>query len=146
MAIDRRQFIRIGPGAVAMRMVSVHAAGMGSRPRASKAMRNLPIIDVHMHAYPADAGLPESLVNPATGKPTKLKDGEAHMQACLAEMKRLNVVKGVVSGGSGDRLAAALHWRETAPDRIIAAAGVRGSEEPPLPEIRVPREAFEPGR
>src|SRR5262249_10730251 len=135
MAIDRRRFIQLGAGAIGMRMVSVHAAGIGSRPAASKpltaaskAVRKLPIIDVHMHAYPADVALPESLANPATGKPTKLKDGEAHMQACLAEMKRLNVVKGVVSGGTGDRLAAASHWRETAPDRIIAAAGVRGSE------------------
>jgi predicted TIM-barrel fold metal-dependent hydrolase len=146
MVIDRRQFIRLGAGAVAMRMVSIHAAGIDLRPAAAKAMRKAPIIDVHMHAYPADEALPASLVNPVTGKPTRLKDGEAHMQACLAEMKRLNVVKGVVSGGTGDRLAAASHWRETAPDRIIAAAGVRGSEDTPLPEIGALRKAFESGR
>jgi uncharacterized protein len=146
MAIDRRQFIRLSAGAVAMRMVSIHAAGIDSRPAASKAMRKLPIIDVHMHAYPADEALPASLVNPVTGKPTRLKDGEAHLQACLAEMKRLNIVKGVVSGGTGDRLAAASHWRETAPDRIIAGAGVRGSEDTPLPEIGALRKAFESGR
>src|SRR5262245_15786906 len=99
-----------------------------------------------MHAYPADVALPESLVNPVTGKPARVKDGEAHLQACLAEMKRLNVVMGVVSGGTGDRLAAASHWRETAPDRIIAAAGVRGSEDTPLPEIGALRKAFESGR
>jgi len=51
-------------------------------------------------------------------------------------------VKGVVSGGSGDRLAAALHWHEAAPDRIIAGAGVRGSEDTPLPEIGVLRKEF----
>ena len=45
----------------------------------------------------------------------------------LAEMKRLNIVKGVVSGGSGDRIAAAIRWKEAAPDRIIAGAGIRGS-------------------
>ena len=146
MRIDRRQFIRLSAGAVAMRMVSIHAAGIDSRPAASRTMRKLPIIDVHMHAYPADEALPASLVNPVTGKPTRLKDGEEHMQACLAEMKRLNVVKGVVSGGSGDRLAAASHWRETAPDRIVAAAGVRGSADTPLPEIGALRKAFESGR
>jgi predicted TIM-barrel fold metal-dependent hydrolase len=146
MTIDRRQFIRLSAGAVAMRIVSIRAAGIDSRPAASNAIRKSPIIDVHMHAYPADEALPASLVNPATGKPTRLKDGEAHLQACLAEMKRLNVVKGIVSGGTGDRLAAALHWRETAPDRIIAGAGVRGSADTPLPEVGTLRKAFESGQ
>ena len=68
------------------------------------------------------------------------------MRACLAEMKRLNVVKGIVSGGDGDRLAAAMHWHEAAPDRIIAAAGVRGSADTPLPEMEVLRKAFGDGR
>jgi uncharacterized protein len=146
MTIDRRQFIRPSAGAVAMGMVNIHAAGIDSRPAASKAMRKLPIIDVHMHPYPADEALPASLVNPVTGKSTSLKGGEAHLQACLSEMKRLNVVKGIVSGGTGDRLAAASHWRETAPNRIIAGAGVRGSEDTPLPEIGPLRKAFESGR
>lgn len=146
MAINRRQFIQLSAGAAAMSMVSINASEMGSRPAAdSTATRKLPIIDVHMHAYPADTALP-SLPNPVTGKPTGLRDGEAHLQACLAEMKRLNVVKGIVSGGDGDRLAAASHWHETAPDRIIAAAGVRGSADTPLPEIRVLRRAFQEGR
>jgi uncharacterized protein len=108
--------------------------------------RREPIIDVHMHAYPAGVALPASLPNPVTGTSPGLKDGEAHLQACLAEMKRLNIVKGVVSGGDGNRLAVALHWRDAAPDRIIAAAGVRGSEDTPLPEIGVLRKAFEERR
>lgn len=68
------------------------------------------------------------------------------MLACLAEMKRLNIVKGIVSGGTGDRLAAALQWRDAAPDRVIAGAGVRGSEDTPLPELSVLRKAFADGR
>src|SRR5882724_10826570 len=91
-----------------------------------------PIIDVHMHAYPADEVFALPLDNPITAKPLMVKNGEAHMQACLAEMKRLNIVQGVVSGGSGDRLGAALHWREAAPDRLIAGAGIRGSADTPL--------------
>jgi predicted TIM-barrel fold metal-dependent hydrolase len=55
-------------------------------------------------------------------------------------------VKGVVSGGDGDRLAAAAHWRDAAPDRIIAGAGVRGSADTPLPDIEVLRKAFQDGR
>ena len=88
---------------------------------------------------PGGRGLPAALVNPATGTATTLKNGAAHLQACLAEMKRLNIVKGVVSGGDGDRLAAAVHWHDAAPDRIIAAAGIRGSADTPLPEVDVLR-------
>jgi predicted TIM-barrel fold metal-dependent hydrolase len=98
-----------------------------------------------MHCYPADEVLPP-LPNPATGKLTGLKNGEAHLQACLAEMKRFNIVKGIVSGGSGDRLGAAMHWHDSAPDRMIAAAGIRGSEDTPLPDIGVLRNAFQDGR
>jgi predicted TIM-barrel fold metal-dependent hydrolase len=61
-------------------------------------------------------------------------------------MKRLNVVKGVVSGGDGDRLAAAIQWRDADPERIIAAAGVRGSADIPLPPVDVLRAAFTDGR
>jgi len=103
-----------------------------------------PIIDVHLHAYPADEPIP-ALSNPATNEPGTQKDGHAHLQACLAEMRRLNIVKGVVSGGGGDRLAAAARWRDAAPDLFIAGAGVRGSTEIPLPEIGLLRAAFETG-
>jgi len=102
------------------------------------------IIDVHMHAYPADMAL--TAINPATGKPTEVKNGEQHLQACLSEMKRLNIVKSVVSGGDGDRLAAAEHWRAAAPDRVIEGAGVRGSADTPLPELGILRKAFEERR
>ena len=105
-----------------------------------------PIIDVHMHAYSADAPISASAGNPVTGKPPGVADGEAHMRACLAEMKRLNVVKGIVSGGSGDRLAAAMQWHDAAPDRILAGAGVRGSADTPLPDLAVLRDAFAAGR
>lgn len=104
-----------------------------------------PIIDVHMHAYPASEAIPV-IANPANGGLPGVADGEAHLQAVLAEMKRLNIVKGVASGGSGDRLGAALHWSDAAPDRILAGAGVRGSADTPLPEIGVLRKAFGEGR
>ncbi|HWR14088.1 MAG TPA: amidohydrolase family protein [Terriglobales bacterium] len=105
-----------------------------------------PKIDVHMHAYPADTTIDKSLLNPITGKPPQIKNGEEHLRACLAEMKRLNIVRGIVSGGTGDRLAAATHWREADPERIIGGAGVRGSEDAPLPSLNVLREAFQSGR
>jgi predicted TIM-barrel fold metal-dependent hydrolase len=61
-------------------------------------------------------------------------------------MKRLNIVKGVVSGGDGDRLAAAMQWHDADPHGIIAGAGVRGSEDTPLPPLSVLRNAFKDGR
>jgi predicted TIM-barrel fold metal-dependent hydrolase len=115
--------------------------GLSAASVANQASRHAPIIDVHLHAYPADAAIPAS-PNPVTGTPPGVKDGQAHLQACLAEMARLNIVTGVVSGGDGDRLAAAVHWRDAAPQRIIAAAGVRGSAEVPLPDLGVLRAAF----
>ena len=104
-----------------------------------------PIIDVHLHAYPADEAIPD-IANPANGKKPGVKNGEEHRQAVLAEMRRLNVVKGIVSGGSGDRLEAAIRWHDAAPDRIIAGAGVRGSADTPLPKLDLLRKAFQEGR
>jgi uncharacterized protein len=138
MAIERRRFLQLCAGAGAMAMSRARAAAYTPSPK-------LPIIDVHLHAYPEDMVLPAT-PNPVTGKLPVAKDGEAHLRACLAEMKRLNVVKGIVSGGSGDRLAAAEHWHTAAPDRIIAGAGVRGSEDTPLPEIGLLRKEFAEGR
>lgn len=64
------------------------------------------------------------------------------MRAVFAEMERLNIVKGIVSGGTGDRLAAAIQWQDAAPDRIVAGAGVRGSEDTPLPDLDGLRKLF----
>lgn len=105
-----------------------------------------PIIDVHLHAYPPTTPFPDGIPNPVTGAPNQLKDGEAHLQAVLAEMKRFNIVTGVVSGGTGDRIAAAIHWHEVAPERFLAGAGIRGSADTPLPDFTVVRQAFQDGR
>ena len=153
--MERRYFLHtlLAGGAVAAGRRLHHATSLiaASPPRASlgasaQTAGHGPIIDVHMHAYPVDVALPDALVNPVTGTATTLKNGAAHLQACLAEMKRLNVVKGVVSGGGGDRLAVASHWRDTDPDRFIAAAGIRGSADTPLPDVAVLRTAFQSGR
>src|SRR5215468_1924748 len=104
-----------------------------------------PIIDVHLHAYPPDEVIPD-IANPANGNKPGVKNGEEHRQKVFAELKRLNIVKGVVSGGSGDRLAAAIRWRETDPTRIIAGAGIRGSADTPLPSLDVLRKFFQDGK
>jgi uncharacterized protein len=149
----RRNFLQLVGGGLATVPVLAERGGRasaeargGSSDAPVQADGRGPIIDVHMHAYPADMAFSAELTNPVTGKPTGLKNGEAHLQACLAEMKRLNIVRGVVSGGDGDRLGAAMHWHDAAPDRFIAGAGVRGSTEIPLPELSVLRKAFADGR
>jgi predicted TIM-barrel fold metal-dependent hydrolase len=101
-----------------------------------------PIIDVHMHSYPVDAEMPDPLVNPISGKKLPVRNGAEHYQACLAEMKRHNIVHGIVSGGNGDRLQAALQWQQNDPARFIAGASIRGSEDTPLPDIDLLRKAF----
>jgi predicted TIM-barrel fold metal-dependent hydrolase len=150
MAIDRRRFLKLGAGSVGMSMVAHYAAAVGKKPDTATAdsmSRKRPIIDVHLHAYPADMVIEKSMVNPATGKAPEIRNGEEHLRACLAEMKRLNIVKGIVSAGAGeDRLAVAAHWCDVAPDRVIAGAAVRGSEDTPLPEVGVLRDAFQKGR
>ena len=140
----RRHFLTVAGGGLTAPLLVRRAGAAETRPVA-RATHREPIIDVHLHAYPADAAIDAALANPATGRPSGVANGAAHLQACLAEMKRLNIVKGVVSGGDGDRIAAAVRWHDAAPDRIIAAAGIRGSEEIPLPPLDVLREAFTKG-
>jgi predicted TIM-barrel fold metal-dependent hydrolase len=140
----RRHFLTVaGTGLTAPLLV--RSLGAAEPRPAARAAHREPIIDVHLHAYPADGAIDAALANPATGRPSGVANGEAHLQACLAEMKRLNIVRGVVSGGDGDRLAAAAHWHDAAPDRFIAAAGIRGSEQIPLPPLDVLRTAFTKG-
>ena len=127
-------------GLLGLRLV----AGCHPEPRAPAA-RHEPIIDVHMHAYPPTAALPET-VDPITHKPTGLTNGEDHLRATLAVMNRLNVVTAVVSAGDGDRLAVVEHWRQAAPDRFIAGAGIRGSTEIPLPTVDTLRAGFREGK
>lgn len=136
MPINRRQFLQLGSSSVALSLIPSSSAATTDQQ---------PIIDVHLHAYPDDMPIPAA-VNPATGKAVRLKNGAEHRAACLAEMKRLNIVKGIVSGGDGDRIAAAISWHDADPDRIIAGAGVRGSEDTPLPDLNQLRSAFKEGR
>jgi len=124
---------------------SILAGVLAAAAPVATAQTREPIIDVHLHAYPPDEAIPD-VANPANGKKPGVKTGEEHRQKILAEMKRLNVVKGVVSGGSGDRLGAAIRWREADPSRFIAGAGIRGSADTPLPALDVLRKAFQTGQ
>lgn len=136
MTIGRRTFLQMGAGAM---------AAVAASPGALAAARPRRIIDVHMHAYPAATDFGRPIVNPITGAKSPIRNGADHMEACIAEMKRRNVVMGVVSGGDGDRLKAATDWHDRDPARFIAGAGVRGSDDTPLPPLDVMRRAFAEG-
>lgn len=98
-----------------------------------------PIIDMHLHAYPADFDLSKS-PHPFTGKPPVYKDGTGHIQAVIAEMKRLNIVKGVVSIGNGSP-EAVLELTKYAPDMIVPSYGMfLGTND--LPDLKEFEKAF----
>jgi len=133
MQMDRRHFLRLGA-------VAGLALTAGRLPAADGPRRRS--IDVHMHSYPVDWPMPDPLANPITGNKIAVRNGAEHFTACLAEMKRHNVVKGIVSGGNGDRLGAALKWHDNDPARFVAGASIRGSEDTPLPDLAVLRKGF----
>jgi predicted TIM-barrel fold metal-dependent hydrolase len=138
MQIGRRNFLKMGGATIATMALpgTLTANAAGDRP----------IIDVHMHAYPATTQFPNPIVNPITGAKSPIRNGADHLSACIAEMKRHNVVRGIVSGGDGDRLQAAIDWHDRDPDRFVAGASIRGSADTPLPPLDTLRTAFATGR
>lgn len=138
MHIGRRDFLKYGSGTIA-------ALALPGALSAADTVRE-PIIDVHMHAYPQTMKLPFPIVNPITKAKSPITTGAEHLAACLDQMKRYNIVKGVVSGGDGDRLQAAYDWHDRDPNRFVAGAGIRGSDDTPLPPLKVLRQAFASGK
>ncbi len=78
-----------------------------------------PIIDVHVHGYEKDERWTHRVPNPASGQPMTATTEQAHMRATLAEMKKYNVVKAVVSSD----YQAALRWKAAAPNQIMLSYG-----------------------
>src|SRR5688572_20949343 len=77
----------------------------------SSRIEESPIIDAHMHAEPGDPRFGITLNHELTGSSfTASANEEAHFAECLALMRRLNVVRAVVSGGT--RHEGVLRWKE----------------------------------
>jgi uncharacterized protein len=103
----------------------------------SESKANSPIIDMHIHAYPADwvcqvlgktATPTDCLPDPpniVTGKRSGAKTDEQLMQAMIAAMKRYQIVKAVVSGP----LNIVSMWKNADPNRVI------GSPLFPIPKL-----------
>jgi predicted TIM-barrel fold metal-dependent hydrolase len=70
-----------------------------------------------MHIYAKDERWTLKVPNPVTGQPLTATTEQAHMQATLAEMKKYNIVKAVVSND----YQVALRWKAASPDQIIVS-------------------------
>ena len=57
-----------------------------------------PIIDVHLHAYDRDPRLAARVPNLGTGAPNSATDGRSHRELTVAALRRLGIVRGIVSG------------------------------------------------
>jgi uncharacterized protein len=90
------------------------ASAVASAQQAPPARR---IIDVHVHAYTHDERFGSRITLPTTGElMVAARDAADHQAATFVAMKRLNVVKAVVSGGDRD---VELRWKQLAPEQII---------------------------
>jgi uncharacterized protein len=90
------------------------ASAVASAQQAPPARR---IIDVHVHAYTHDERFGSRITLPTTGElMIAARDADDHQAATFVAMKRLNVVKAVVSGGDRD---VELRWKQLAPEQII---------------------------
>src|SRR3954469_7199441 len=80
-----------------------------------------PIIDVHMHCYTQQEWQDNKMPNPITKRPLTAKNAEDHRTETLAQMRRFNVVKGIVSG---EGYKVALDWRRKDRDRFLIGFGI----------------------
>ncbi len=97
-----------------------------------------PIIDMHMHAYPADGLI--SGPNPVTGERSSAQTDGAIMQASLEAMDRYNIVTAVLSGP----LDVVERWKSLAPGRFLASPAFPHFAE--SPEVEMLRKQYEEGR
>ncbi|MCX6142082.1 MAG: amidohydrolase family protein [Ignavibacteriales bacterium] len=102
--------------------------------------KNLPIIDMHMHAYPVKYMGESNIPNPVTGRPSGATSDEELMLATLSEMHRYNIVKAVTSGP----LDVVYRWKSEEPKRLIG--GVYFDEVTSLPDVEQLRQQFVVGR
>jgi uncharacterized protein len=98
-----------------------------------------PIIDMHVHSFPAEYMGGLRLPNPATGRPSSAASDEELMQATLKEMRRYNIVKAVTSGPP----EVVFRWKSNEPNRIIG--GVHFDEATSLPNVEELRRQFRAG-
>ena len=109
----------------------VLASAAASAQQAPPARR---VIDVHLHAYTHDERFGSRITLPTTGELMVAgRDAADHQAATFAAMKRLNVVKAVVSGGDRE---AELRWKQVAPNQIIIGYSIGDPTKVDLAHLR----------
>lgn len=86
----------------------------------SNQKRRPPIIDMHLHAHPADRFGKAGLPNPVTGKPSAATTDDALLRAALTAMSRYNIVKALASS----RVDSVERWRVAGAGRIVGGAQI----------------------
>src|SRR5262245_16698325 len=99
-------------------LVQSNALGQGNTQTPTVQTRG-PVIDVHVHAYIKDGRWEQKIPSPISGRAMTATNEQAHMRETLAEMKKYNIVKAVVSTDYD----AVLHWKAAAPENIITSYG-----------------------
>lgn len=111
------------PKRIAMKQTTLALALLTILPITVLAQRNkqarLPVIDVHIHAYEKDERWAHKIPTPFSGEPMTATNEVAHMNSTVAEMRKYNIVKAVVSGDYN----AVLRWRTASPKTILASYG-----------------------
>lgn len=97
------------------------------------------IIDVHLHAYPADFWGKPGMANPVLGGASRSQTDEAIRDHTLAEMERHGVVQAVVSGP----LKTVRMWKNAAPRRFIGSPHFPALV--PFPDLGELRALYESG-
>jgi uncharacterized protein len=100
-------------------LVQSNALGQRNTQTQRNAQPRAPVIDVHIHAYVQDARWDHKIASPITGRAMTATNEQTHMRETLAEMKKYNIVKAVVS----THYDAVLHWKAAAPENIITSFG-----------------------
>ena len=102
--------MRVGIPITALLLVSTASVSAQHSKRVAE-----PIIDVHLHAYSADPRWNARTPNPVTLRSLTATNEAAHMAETLAQLKKYNIVKAVLSGDYD----AVLRWSTAAPNRFL---------------------------
>ena len=103
-------------------------------------IKKLPIIDMHMHAFPLEYNGYADLPNPVTGKLSGATSDEELIRITLTEMLHYNIVKAIMSGP----LDFLFHWKAEEPNIIIG--GIHFDEVTSMPDIEQLRKLYIEGR
>ena len=98
-----------------------------------------PVIDVHVHVYSKDVRWEYHVPNPVTKKPLTADNAQKHYEATMAEMKKWNYKKAVISGDT----AAQWLWKKRNPEFFITGLSIDSDFTPDLVWLE---EAFKTGK